>query len=364
MWIIIILLVLAATFGSMLYLSSGVRRLGIIDRYVSNYKVSRCASLLFVLAVFLILSVTIGFMNSMVCMIHAVIFWLICDGMAALIEKRKGKSSKKYYAGIYAVLLTIVYLVIGVFFAHHVFRTEYIIETQKDISKPLKIVMFSDSHVGATFDWKGFSEYVDKMNSEEPDAVIIAGDFVDDDTSREDMEKSCEALGNLKTAYGVYYAFGNHDAGYNSEERRGYGKDELISELEKNGVVVLQDETVNLTGNIFLCGREDKMTKDRIDMDTLMMGIDNEDYFIVIDHEPGDYEAQYKAGADLVLSGHTHGGQLIPINRVGELIGVNDMTYGHKRIENTDFIVSSGIGDWALDFKTGCISEYVVINIE
>ena len=76
-----------------------------------------------------------------------------------------------------------------------------------------------------------------------------------------------------------------------------------------------------------------------------------------------DYDAEAEAGADLVLSGHTHGGQMLPINRIGEWIGANDFTYGYERIDSTDFIVTSGISDWAIDFKTGCRSEYVVIEI-
>ena len=66
---------------------------------------------------------------------------------------------------------------------------------------------------------------------------------------------------------------------------------------------------------------------------------------------------------DLVLSGHTHGGQLIPINRVGELLGANDRTYGRETREGTEFIVTSGISDWALGFKTGTKSEIVMISI-
>ena len=88
-----------------------------------------------------------------------------------------------------------------------------------------------------------------------------------------------------------------------------------------------------------------------------------EHYSIVLDHQPYDYK-NLSGKADLVLSGHTHGGQLIPIRRVGELMGVNDMTYGHKNMEGTDFIVSSGIADWAICFKTGCKAEYVIIDIE
>ena len=86
-------------------------------------------------------------------------------------------------------------------------------------------------------------------------------------------------------------------------------------------------------------------------------------YTIVLDHQPADFDAEAQAGAGLVLCGHTHGGQMIPINYLGQWLGVNDLRYGHERRQNTDFIVSSGISDWELLFKTGCHSEYVLIDL-
>ena len=102
---------------------------------------------------------------------------------------------------------------------------------------------------------------------------------------------------------------------------------------------------------------------DRQPIDELLKGIDAKRYMIVLDHQPNDYAAESAAGADLVLSGHTHGGQLIPINFVGEWLGANDRTYGREKRGTTEFIVTSGISDWAIGFKTGTKSEYVVLNL-
>lgn len=78
-----------------------------------------------------------------------------------------------------------------------------------------------------------------------------------------------------------------------------------------------------------------------------------------------DYEALKDANMDLVLFGHTHGGQLFPLMTIKNHsnIAEDDRVYGYEKRENTNFIVTSGISDWAIKFKTGCKSEYLIINI-
>ena len=82
-----------------------------------------------------------------------------------------------------------------------------------------------------------------------------------------------------------------------------------------------------------------------------------------MDHQPAAFIETAAAGADLAVSGHTHGGQLFPFNKAGLYLGAVDAVYGHSRIGGTDFIVTSGISDWAIRFKTGTFSEYAVINV-
>ena len=97
-----------------------------------------------------------------------------------------------------------------------------------------------------------------------------------------------------------------------------------------------------------------------------MKDLDPGKYTIVLDHQPQDYAAQEEAGADLVLSGHTHGGQLFPLMVIENHSNItpDDKVYGHEKRGKTDFIVTSGISDWAIRFKTGCKSEYVIVEIE
>ena len=188
------------------------------------------------------------------------------------------------------------------------------------------------------------------------------------DTSKQDMIDACHALSKLNPTYGVYFVFGNHDKGYYDPEYRGYDGDDLIKELEKNGVHVLQDDVELIDDRFYLIGRQDRSEEQkggsRASMQKLTENLDTSKYSIVLDHQPHDYDNQAAAKVDLVLSGHTHGGQFFPINYVGEWSGENDKTYGLETRDVTNFIVTSGISDWAIKFKTGCKSEYVVIDIE
>jgi predicted MPP superfamily phosphohydrolase len=135
----------------------------------------------------------------------------------------------------------------------------------------------------------------------------------------------------------------------------------------KNGVIVLQDDVQLVDGRFYVIGRQDKSESYRgVIRKTpaeLMEGLDPDLYKIVLDHQPVEYREEALAGADLVLSGHTHGGQFFPFNQMGVLTGEYDRSYGHEQRDHTDFIVTSGISDWSLIFKTGCRSEYVVIDI-
>lgn len=368
MWILILGGLIAGTILGILYLANRFSKFPIVQKAAKERKIFCFA--LGLLPVVLILfgtGLVLGPINAEICILHMMVIWMVCDGISKLAEKKRRKEFTKYYAGVFALGISALYLAWGWYQANHVWRTEYILETEKQVGS-LRIVQFADSHVGNTFDGKEFLEQVKAMQAEHPDIVVITGDYVDDDTSKEDMAAACEALGALETTYGVYYVFGNHDKGYYGSEYRGYSGDDLIAELQKNKVRVLQDETVLLDDFFYLIGRQDRSEGQRgagrASMEELMDGLDEEKYAIVLDHQPYEYEEQAAAGVDLVLSGHTHGGQLFPLNRMGEWLGIDAKSYGLERREGTDFIVTSGISDWAIQFKTGCRSEYVVVDVK
>lgn len=416
MWALIFIFMFVAFIAAFIYLITRVRKFAWVGRLARDRKwLSILISVLTCVAFILILSLTMGYINAIIVTIYMILFWLVCELVFWLADKVKNRTKatadettesntiksntiknnttekdiaenntaeqntergigtqkrKIYYAGITAIVVTIVYMSWGWYQAHNVWQKYYTIHTDKAVGS-IKLALIADSHTGTTFDGDGFAEHVKEIQAQKPDAVLIAGDFVDDDTSLSDMKKCCEALGTLDTKYGVYYVFGNHDKGYYASERRGYDGDDIIAELEKNGVTVLQDETVLLGDSFYITGRQDLSEVidrggSRADIEDLVKELDDSKYQIVMDHQPADYAHEKAAGVDLVLSGHTHGGQMLLMKLFQEITGMggNDQIYGLEDLDGSDFLVTSGISDWAIKFKTGCRSEYVIINIQ
>lgn len=332
-------------------------------------KLSWLFSALLVVIPFAVLWQVWGMMNAAICLLHLVVFWLLWDGLFWVAKKLRKWEFQRYYAGAVAILFTVVYLSLGWYQANHVWQTNYTMETDKAVGS-LRIALLADSHMGTTFDGAGFAEHLKAVAATDPDVVVVVGDFVDESSSKADMQTACRALGQLDTPYGVYFVFGNHDKGKYSFGARGYDGDDLKAELTANGVKVLEDETVLLNDQFYLIGRQDASEErdfagSRASMAELTQTLDGDKHQIVLDHQPCDYDAQAQSGVDLVLSGHTHGGQLFPFVQIQQLTGVggNDRVYGTETRGNTHFLVTSGISDWAIQFKTGCWSEFVVIDV-
>lgn len=312
-----------------------------------------------------VLWAAMDFINCIIVVLHLLLIWMLFNAGAWLLS-RCGRKCDSVITALAALAVTALYLAGGWHAAHHVVATQYCLKTEKNVTD-LRIIQISDSHLGTLFHADKLTEYLEEIQKQNPDVVLITGDFVDDSTSREDMLAGCEALKILQPTYGTYFVYGNHDRGYYSENRRGWTNRELEKGLTDAGVVILQDEAVPVGNDFYIVGREDYSVVEaggtRMTPESLLKNLNHEKYIIVLDHQPKDYAEEAAAGADLVISGHTHGGQLIPITYVGEWMGVNCRTYGMEQKGDTVFEVSSGIGDWAILFKTGCKSEYVIFDL-
>lgn len=304
---------------------------------------------------------------------HLMLFWGAVETIFSLIQlfltkkhKRadvdkdilhKGKIYSFLFSAGLALILTAVYLGISYYLAHHLYETRYQVTTDK---APIKIALIADTHIGSSFDGEEFAEYVDLIGEQNPDLMVVVGDFVDEHTKEKDMLRSCQALGEIKTTYGVFFVPGNHDDSNN--KYREFTYTELLSTLQDNGVVVLEDDISYINDEYCIVGRKDKSMK-RVEIDELMKKVDPSYYTIVLDHQPNDYDAEEEAGCDLVLAGHTHGGHMVPIAQIAELLRINDATYGKEQRGDTTFIVTSGMSNWAISFRSGTITEYCIVEL-
>jgi predicted MPP superfamily phosphohydrolase len=139
-----------------------------------------------------------------------------------------------------------------------------------------------------------------------------------------------------------------------------------IPYIEKHGIRILKDEVITLDGGIQFIGRIDKdgfrfNNRERLPLNELMKQVDLTKPVILLDHQPFRLNETVKEGVDLQLSGHTHNGQMWPLNYITGMI--YELSYGYKRNGNTQFIVSSGFGIWGPRVRSGSRSEVLNINI-
>ena len=308
--------------------------------------------------VLLVLSIIFYDMYSMIVVaLHMALFFILSDIASAIYRKKTGKErGKRYWAGVVALCLTAVAMAWAFFNAYHVSRTYYEFNTVKKCGN-IRVALVADSHLGVTLDGKRFGEQMERIDGEGADLLIIDGDFVDDSSSNDDTYIACQALGKMKTP--VYFVYGNHDRGY---YRNKEFDDFLRKCLTDNGVTILQDKAELIDGRFYLVGCEDR-SGGPMEASDLICPLDKSKYIITCDHQPYRFEDLSNNGSDLVLAGHTHGGHVWPSGYFPYWFGINDGIWGLYKHGDTNCIVTSGISGWAIPFKTGTHSEYVIIDI-
>lgn len=246
--------------------------------------------------------------------------------------------------------------------ANTVVRTDYILTTDK-LDTNYKILYISDVHFGHKQNREVLRNSVETMKRIEPDIVIIGGDIAMEGVSYQDMVEAFQLLSSIPAKYGTFYVHGNHDIP-NFDDTYYYTERELISTIEDCGITILNDSTVTVNGDIMLTGRyptqrnEDHLwdVKHCVNVSKIPTH-----YSIVVDHAPVDVKVNAAYGVDLQLSGHTHAGQLFPINLGLKMFNIP--SYGHQRVNDMDLIVSSGFGVGRFTLRNVKHCEYVVVDI-
>ena len=228
---------------------------------------------------------------------------------------------------------------------------EVVVASDK-IEGTLTVVQLSDLHINRFTSAKHLKQIVDKTNALTPDLIVLTGDIFDD--SFDLIQKTSSELSALKAAYGVYMVWGNHEF-YHDIPRRG-------RDIKKLGVSGLHNVGRNLTRhNVYLAGIDFPVLPEKKLQDVYKNKIDGE-FVLLLSHYPAAFDKPAGENADLILSGHTHGGQIFPFHFMakrmnGYLAGMYEKKNGAR------LYVSRGTGLWGPPLRLLAPPEITVIKL-
>ena len=320
-------------------------------------------------------------------LLYLVMLFLLLDlgRLVHLVPKAWLFSNGYTSIGILAVMLAIFGY--GNIHYYHKVRETIDIKTDKLISlsndslkndsskmKPIKIVLMSDLHLGYHNRKAEFSRWVDRINAEHPDLILIAGDIIDISVRPLLEENVAEEFHRLKAP--IYACLGNHEYYSGEPKAQQFYKDA--------GIHLLRDSSVRIgnqngeMGNLVIIGRDDRtnphrksiaeimnQAKEKYDANDAFSRKESDhkkDFTILLDHQPYHLEEAEENGIDFQFSGHTHHGQVWPISWITDAI--YEDAFGPLQKGNTRYYVSSGMGIWGGKFRIGTRSEYVVLTIQ
>ncbi len=222
----------------------------------------------------------------------------------------------------------------------------------------LDLMLVSDLHLGTRANRRILRRVAGKVEVLRPDLIVLVGDIIDRDVRSIDDRQVEELLTRLRAPLGVYAVTGNHEFIT--------GVEEAVAGLSRFGIIFLRDRAVKVAGSFYLAGREDisgpRWGGGGLSLSGILEEVDRRCPVIVLDHQPRRIGEAAAEGVDLVLSGHTHHGQLFPINLITSAI--YPVSRGYGTMEETKIYVSSGAGTWGPPVRIGNTPEIVLLRIE
>ncbi len=227
----------------------------------------------------------------------------------------------------------------------------------------VKIVAITDVHLGNGTGKRLLGKYVEMINAQSPDMILIGGDLIDNSVEPLYRENMARELCSLKAPMGIYMVPGNHE--YIS------GIDKVEEFLKQTPIRLLKDSVIHLPCGICLIGRDDHSNKNRKSLEELLAissatqdTCSNSGHAtpaILLDHQPYKLAQADKSGILLQIYGHTHRGQVWPLNLLVDKL--YEQSHGYRKWENSHIYVSSGLSLWGPPLRIGTESEMVVVNI-
>ena len=242
-------------------------------------------------------------------------------------------------------------LVYGNIHYHNKVRQPLTLGTSKQVSKPVRVMLLSDLHLGYHNRKAEWQRWVDMINAEQPDLILVAGDIIDGYVRPLNDEDMAADFHQLKAP--VVACLGNHE--YIT------GIDRSLDFYRRAGITLLRDSTLTV-GDLLIVGRDDRSNRHRKSTAQLLAGADRSKFIILLDHQPYHLEESQQCGVDFQFSGHTHEGQVWPISLI--VHSMYEDAWGFCQKGDTRYYVSSGMGIWGGKYRIGTRSEYVIATIE
>jgi len=217
------------------------------------------------------------------------------------------------------------------------------------------IIQISDLHIGGLIDREFVKHSVEKINSLKADVVVITGDLID--TKIESVKEAVLELTHIRSKYGIYYILGNHEYFHDPLEIITFMKETNIK-LLLNESIIIDELKLNIVGVTDLFGYRANLLEPDIDKSFQKC---NTDYkTILLAHQPKFIEELKGYKPELILSGHTHGGQIWPFNHLVKL--QQPYVKGlHKLPNGSTIYVNSGIGFWGPPMRLNSQAEIAYI---
>jgi len=303
--------------------------------------------------------VNVGYF-SLPLLLYLVLWVILLDlafGMALLtriLHKETVKDKRFQRVWLFLILaVPVTVVMVGVVRNNHPQIREYSIEIPKKSSgiQQLKIAFASDFHFRETTNRHLMERFVEKVNAASPDIVLIGGDVLEGDRQGEKLGEFEAQFRRLKPKYGVYGVPGNHDL----------RSANAITFFNQARIRLLQDTVEQIDNGFYLVGRNDERSRGRKSIGELLKDCDRSLPVIVLEHRPTDLDNVSRSGADILLSGHTHNGQLFPLNFI--LKSRYELSWGYKLKNRTHVFVTSGIQVWGPPVRTAGASEILIVNV-
>ena len=284
----------------------------------------------------------------MIAFLYLLLVFIVADiaSLCHLLPKTLLKDSTAGFLGAIGIVALIMTL--GAIHYPHKFREELTLTTDKPLEKPLTIVLASDLHIGYHNRRAELARWVNLINAEKPDLVLIGGDIIDRSLRPVTEGHYEEEFRRLEAP--VWTVLGNH------ESYAGLAQAEQF--FEAAGIRVLKDSVAHFKG-VDVIGRKDRSARSRAVLQDLAEGL--EGFTLLLDHQPNHLEEAEQAGIDFQFSGHTHRGQVWPVSWVTDLMF--EKSWGHYRKGDTRYYISSGLGLWGAKIRVGTRSEYLVLKL-